>query len=218
MSVIPAPLRPGFIVAILVRDEEERLPACLRALARQRDRLGQAISPMLVRVVLFANNCADRSASLARKLEADLSLDVRVVEARLPPATAHAGAARRAAMELVEAGGRDGVILTTDADSQVAPNWIAENLAAFAAGAEAVLVRIDLDEEAARLPEALHRRGELETRMRDCSRNCPGYLIRWGTIPGPTTRQSRAQALASIARPIAALAVCLASPWARTKR
>jgi glycosyltransferase involved in cell wall biosynthesis len=218
MSVIPAPLRPGFIVAILVRDEEERLPACLRALARQRDRLGQAISPMLVRVVLFANNCADRSASLARKLEADLSLDVRVVEARLPPATAHAGAARRAAMELVEAGGRDGVILTTDADSQVAPNWIAENLAAFAAGAEAVLVRIDLGEEAARLPEALHRRGELETRMRDCSRNCPGYLIRWGTIPGPTTRQSRAQALASIARPIAALAVCLASPWARTKR
>jgi hypothetical protein len=40
-----------------------------------------------------------------------LSLDVRVVETRLPPATAHPGAARRAAMELVEAGGRDGVIL-----------------------------------------------------------------------------------------------------------
>jgi hypothetical protein len=191
MSVIPAPLRPGFIVTIPVRDEEERLPARLRALARQRDRLGQAIPPMLVRVVLFANNCADRSASLARKLEADLSLDVRVVEARLPPATAHAGAARRAAMDLAEA---------------------------WAVGAEAVLVRIDLDEEGTRLPEALHRRGELETRMRDCSRNCPGYLIRWGTIPGPTTRQSRAQALASIARPIAALAVCLASPWARTKR
>ena len=81
-----------------------------------------------------------------------LSLDVRVVEARLPPATAHAGAARRAAMDIAEAwlaegGERDGVILTTDADSQVAPNWIAENLAAFEAGAEAVLGRIDLDDE-----------------------------------------------------------------------
>ena len=54
------------------------------------------------------------------------------------------------------------MILTTDADSQVAPNWIAENLAAFEAGAEAVLGRIDLDEEGAHLPEALHRRGELE--------------------------------------------------------
>ena len=56
----------------------------------------------------------------------------------------------------------DGVILTTDADSQVAPNWIAENLAAFEAGAEAVLGRIDLDDEGKLLPEALHRRGELE--------------------------------------------------------
>jgi transcription elongation GreA/GreB family factor len=34
------------------------------------------------------------------------------------------------------------VILTTDADSQVAPDWIAENLAAFQAGAEAVLAGI----------------------------------------------------------------------------
>jgi GT2 family glycosyltransferase len=167
MSGVASPIRPGFIVAIPVRDEEERLPACLRALARQRDRLEQAIPPTLVRVVVFANNCADRSASLARRLGAGLSLDVRVVEARLPPTTAHAGGARRAAMDLaeawlVEAGEKDGVILTTDADSQVAPNWIAENLAAFAAGAEAVLGRIDLDEEGARLPEALHRRGELE--------------------------------------------------------
>ena len=63
---------------------------------------------------------------------------------------------------LVEGGERDGVILTTDADSQVAPNWIAENLAAFEAGAEAVLGRIDLDGEGKFLPEALHRRGELE--------------------------------------------------------
>jgi cellulose synthase/poly-beta-1,6-N-acetylglucosamine synthase-like glycosyltransferase len=165
--VPPPPTEPAFVVAIPVRDEEERLPACLRALARQRDRLGQAIPPTLVRVVVFANNCTDRSAGLARKLGAGLSLEVRVVEARLPPAGAHAGAARRAAMDLAaawlaEAGDRDGVILTTDADSRVAPNWIAENLAAFAAGAEAVLGRIDLDEEGARLPEALHRRGELE--------------------------------------------------------
>jgi hypothetical protein len=165
--VPPPPTGPGFVVAIPVRDEEERLPACLRALARQRDRLGYAIPPTLVRVVVFANNCSDRSASLARKLGGGLSLDVRVVEAQLPPAVAHAGSARRAVMDLaeawlVEAGEKDGVILTTDADSQVAPNWIAENLAAFAADAEAVLGRIDLDEEGARLPEALHRRGELE--------------------------------------------------------
>jgi Glycosyl transferase family 2 len=166
-SGLISPALPGFVIAIPVRDEEERLPACLRALARQSDRSGRSISPTQVRVVLFANDCTDRSASLARQLGAGLSLDLRVVEARLPPAIAHAGSARRAAMDLAEAWlveGResDGVILVTDADSQVAPNWIAENLAAFAAGAEAVLGRIDLDEEGAYLPEALHRRGQLE--------------------------------------------------------
>ena len=164
---LASPIRPGFVVAIPVRDEEKRLPACLHALARQRDRSGRSISPTQVRVVLFANNCTDRSASLARNLSGGLSLDVRVVEARLPPAIAHAGSARRAAMDLaeawlVEAGESDGVILATDADSQVAPDWIAENLAAFAAGAEAVLGRINLDEEGDELPEALHRRGALE--------------------------------------------------------
>ena len=54
------------------------------------------------------------------------------------------------------------MILTTDADSQVGTHWIAENLAAFEAGAEAVLGRIDLDGEGELLPDALHRRGELE--------------------------------------------------------
>ena len=63
---------------------------------------------------------------------------------------------------LRKAARRSGVILTTDADSQVAPNWIAENLAAIEAGAEAVLGRINLDGEGKYLPQALHRRGRLE--------------------------------------------------------
>jgi hypothetical protein len=161
------PLRRGFVIAIPVKDEEERLPDCLSALAHQLDRLRRPIPPERVRVAMFANNCTDRSASLARKLGASWQLDVRVVEASLPLGAAHAGNARRAAMDiaeawLVEEGDKDGVILTTDADSQVAPNWVACNLAAFEAGAEAVLGRIDLSDEAELLPAALHRRGELE--------------------------------------------------------
>ncbi len=157
----------GFVVAIPVKDEEERLPACLRALAQQRDQSGQPIPPALINIVVFANNCTDHSASLARSLAECWSLTVRVVEAALPPATAHAGNARRTAMDIAEAwlaesGERGGVILTTDADSQVAPNWIAENLAAIEAGAEAVLGRINLDGEGKYLPQALHRRGRLE--------------------------------------------------------
>src|SRR6202453_836625 len=166
-SGLSSPIRPGFVVAIPVKDEEERLPVCLRALAQQRDRGGQPIPPGLVRIVVFANNCTDQSASFARKLGESWSLDIRVVEASLLPGAAHAGNARRAAMDIAEAWleERDeasGIVLTTDADSQVAPNWIAENLSAFGAGADAVLGRIDLDEEGDALPEALHRRGALE--------------------------------------------------------
>jgi Glycosyl transferase family 2 len=158
---------PGFVVAIPVRDEEERLPACLRALAQQRDRLGRPIPQTLIRIVVLANNCSDHSASIARSLAECWSLTIRVVEVSLPWAIAHAGAARRAAMDIAEAwlgegGETGGVILTTDADSQVAPNWIVENLAAFEAGAEAVLGHIDLDGEGKYLPQALHRRGRLE--------------------------------------------------------
>ena len=71
-SGLASSIRPGFVVAIPVKDEEERLPACLRALAQQRDRLGRPIPPALVRIVVFANNCTDQSASLARKLGGDL--------------------------------------------------------------------------------------------------------------------------------------------------
>jgi hypothetical protein len=129
---------------------------------------------------VFANNCTDRSANVARKLAKALSLNIRVVEEELPPAVSHAGAARRTVMDLAEAWLMEtcdptGVILTTDADSQVAPNWIAENLAAFELGADAVLGRIDLDEDGRLLPAALHRRGELEDayegqRPRSCAK------------------------------------------------
>src|SRR3984957_3913122 len=156
-----------FVVAIPVRDEEKHLPACLTALARQQDQFGGAIPPSLIRTVLYANKCTEQSASIARNLGRELSLNIRVVEEELPPASAHAGAARRAAMDLAEAWLMEecnptGVILTTDADSQVAPDWIAENLAAFQLGADAVLGRIDLDDDGKLLPAALHRRGELE--------------------------------------------------------
>lgn len=155
------------VVAIPVRDEAQRLPACLSALAAQRDRRGRSLPSGSFGVVVFANNCRDRSADLARSLGGQLSLPLRVVEASLPPARAHAGSARRGAMDaanawLGEERVHDGVILTTDADSRVSADWIAANLAAIDAGTDAVLGGIGLDEEGDLLPAALHRRGELE--------------------------------------------------------
>lgn len=153
-------------VAIPVKDETARLPACLTALAAQTDKVG-AIASGSFHVFIFANNCSDGSAELARDWGSRLHLPLCVVEAFLPPERAHAGHARRAAMDLAETwfgkrGIKDGVILTTDADSRVPPGWIANNLAAIDAGADAVLGRLALDEEGDLLPDALHRRGWLE--------------------------------------------------------
>jgi GT2 family glycosyltransferase len=149
------------VIAIPVKDEVARLPACLTALQTQQDALRRPFG-----VVLLVNNCSDESAKVARALSEGLAFPLRVVEATFPPNAAHAGSARRAAMDIaaewLSNSGRRGVILTTDADSQVPPRWIAENLTAIEAGADAVLGRIALDEEGDLLPAELHRRGRLE--------------------------------------------------------
>jgi GT2 family glycosyltransferase len=156
------------IVAIPVKDEAERLPACLNALAAQRDKNGRPLAFGAFGAAIFANNCSDESAELVRTFARGLPFAVRLVEASLLPDIAHAGGARRVVMDLAEAWlsektDGDGVILTTDTDSQVAPDWIANNLAAIDGGADAVLGRVVLDEEGELLPQALHSRGGLES-------------------------------------------------------
>ncbi|TGD98325.1 glycosyltransferase family A protein [Methylobacterium nonmethylotrophicum] len=151
---------PRCIVAVPVRNEVDRIGPCLRALDGQAEVGTEAIG-----VVLFLNNCTDGTAQAVAALAPSLRLRLRVIERDF--AGAQAGWARREAMEAaaawLEEGAPDGVILTTDADSRVPPDWIARNLAALSRGVDAVAGTIALDEdEAARLPEALHARGRLE--------------------------------------------------------
>lgn len=149
------------IIAIPVCNEAERIGACLAAIGSQAGRGANTLG-----ILLFLNNCSDDTAGVVADLRRRLVLPMRVVERDM--AGAHAGWARREAMEaaarwLDEAGAADGVILTTDADSRVPADWVARNLAAIDAGADAVAGRIALDpDEAARLPDALHARGRLE--------------------------------------------------------
>ncbi|WNM08241.1 glycosyltransferase family 2 protein [Komagataeibacter nataicola] len=63
-----------------------------------------------------------------------------------------------------ELAGPEGIMLTTDADAVVAPDWLAQTLAAFANGADAVCGRALIDPvEAARLPACLHEDDRAET-------------------------------------------------------
>jgi len=175
----PLPFLPAqgslAVVAIPVRNEAERIGACLEALAAQRE-----AGPFTV--LLLLNGCTDGTEAAVSARAGALPFRLVLRRARLPAAHAHAGEARARAMEaaaalLERAGQPEGLLLTTDADSRVAPDWLAATRAEMDAGAEAVAGWVEHDPmEAALLPAALARRiarenayeallAELETRL-----------------------------------------------------
>jgi glycosyltransferase involved in cell wall biosynthesis len=146
------------VVAIPVRDEEERLGACLTALARQTVPADE--------ILVLLNNCRDGSLDVAHTFAARMG-NLTIMECNLEGHAACAGEARR--QVLIEAAARagDGVVLTTDADAVVPPDWLLRNISEIAAGAEAVCGRAVIDPvEAAALPQRLHEAQALEQACR----------------------------------------------------
>ena len=150
------------IVAVPAKDEADRIGACLRALALQADTMADAI-------VLVVNNTTDATADVVRALLPSLPVPVHLIEHDFPPERASAGSARRMAMERAasmfsEAGrGEAGVVLTTDADGRVPPDWVAANLRHIRGGADVVAGRVVLDAiDAVLIPPKLHADDALE--------------------------------------------------------
>jgi len=133
MTVFPV------VIAIPARNEVELLPQCLAALAGQTD-----IDPARFAVVASCNNCTDGTAAAIRQMTLPFALQVD--EVSLPADIAHAGGARRAAMDAA-AGlcGDDGIVVTTDADGVPAADWVAATVAAFVPGIAAVAGRVSTD-------------------------------------------------------------------------
>ncbi len=161
-------LRPRAIVAVPICDEEERLESCVQALLNQMDALGGALPANFYAVLLLLNNCRDGSGALARGLVARGSRPAAVMQVDLAPSESNAGFARGLALDLAglwldPEERRRGILLTTDADSRVSPQWLAQNVAAIDAGCAAVAGRVTLEpSEEALLPAALLRRGAIE--------------------------------------------------------
>jgi GT2 family glycosyltransferase len=151
------------VVCIPARNEAERLPLLLASLN------GQAGVPTPVRVIVLANNCTDGTAAMVLAGQAAgiwAALDIRLIDVTLSGAEAHVGTARRMALEagaewLAADGVPDGVLLTTDADARLPPDWIAANLRALD-HADVVGGRLVIDEDGAGDPQLadLHARIE----------------------------------------------------------
>ena len=137
MSVAP------FCVCVPARDEADRLPRLLDALAHQTG-VGR------VRVALCINNTTDGTRRQAEAVAAahEATLTLSIVEHTFAPEHAHAGSARAAALDLgLDLLDGKGVLLSTDADARPPSDWVSANLDAVSAGADLVGGALTLDED-----------------------------------------------------------------------
>lgn len=147
---IPRAGQPAAVVAVPACDEEGWIERCLIALDRQQGAVPTG-------VLVLVNNSTDRTSLLIRRLLPSLGVPVRVIEHEFPSAERSAGHARCLAMEqAARLLPPDGILLCTDADGQVAPDWLAANLFHLRS-ADAVAGRAVIDPvDAALIPAALH--------------------------------------------------------------
>lgn len=152
MTKVPT---PRVAVAIPAKDEADALPGCLRALDAAAELYAGEVS-----VVVLANDCTDGTVDVLRATTLEHArLRWKAVE--LPPERRHAGWARRLAFDAAAAllVGPSDLLLSTDADTEVAPDWISGNARVIADGADAVAGRaFTRREERAQLGERARRR------------------------------------------------------------
>ncbi len=131
-------------VIVPVRNEAETLPKTLLALANQIDFEGNAIDTSGYEVIVFANNCTDSSAAIARHFaQQHPELQLHVIEQTLPEGEAYIGRVRQmlmneASRRLLSLGRPSGIMASTDGDSRVERHWIAAICHEIACGADAV--------------------------------------------------------------------------------
>jgi glucosyl-3-phosphoglycerate synthase len=151
-------------VVVPARDEEERIGACIAALAAQVN-----VDPRSWETLLVLDACTDSTAARAAEA-ASVRPHLRLETIEGPGAGP--GPARRLGMDaacarLHAVGRPDGLIASTDADTVVAPDWLAAQIDAAARGARAIGGRIELSApELALLPPGVAHRRAAQARRR----------------------------------------------------
>lgn len=165
-------------VVIPAKNEAERLEATLDALRRQVDLHGRPLQPEHWEALLLINNSDDDSAAMARRFaQSNPGFALHVAERRFESEQAHIGHVRKLLMDcacarLLLHARPQSLILSTDADTEVASDWVARNWAEAQQGAEAIGGRISLRVSDLR---------ELDARTREIQRWDDTYhlLIAW---------------------------------------
>ncbi|WP_310395917.1 glycosyltransferase [Hymenobacter sp.] len=192
-------------VIIPAKNEVASLPATLAALAVQVDWQGRPLPPGSFEVIVLANNCTDATAAVVRQQARRFPhLVLHAAELCLPAAKAHVGRARRLLMDeacarLERVASPAGVIASTDADTRVAPTWLAATRAEIAAGADAVGGRILTNITGAAL-QPLRRLQVRDAAYRQLCARLEGLLDPAPADPWPRHHQHFGASLALTAR------------------
>lgn len=135
-----------FSIVIPVKDEESYISKTLNAFTLQVDLFGNPLNFEQFEILILANNCSDKSVVLIKQFQIDHpNLNIYLEEVTLSAKQANIGYVRRKLMEcaysrLSKNGG--GIIMTTDGDTTVAPNWISQTYLEINNGADVVGGRI----------------------------------------------------------------------------
>lgn len=140
-------MMPPVCVCVPARNEAEHIGNLIKSLVRQ--------SVQTFALAVCINN--SRDATYAKIIDAaahcNASFDLQIIQREFEPALAHAGSARRAAMDLgADRIGSGGLLISTDADCRPPSDWVEANLA-HSAPDRIIGGRIELDDlEAVKAP------------------------------------------------------------------
>ncbi len=143
-------------VIVPVRNEAELLEGCLQALASQIDLEGKPLDFNRYEVIVLANNCIDESVAIAQHFSLqNPDFRLHIVECTLSKQEAYIGRVRQMLMDeaydrlaslgLAGLGSKNGIIASTDGDSQVSSTWIVATILEISRGVDAVGGRIVAD-------------------------------------------------------------------------
>lgn len=146
-DICPSPkLRLSVIVP--AKNEALLIINTLDALRFQVDDAGQAVDPNSYEILVLANNCTDNTYQICLDYK-DKYPDFRLAVERIdiPQPFAHIGTVRRLLMDaackrLLDTAGQRGIIVSTDADSEVDSTWIYHILMEMDKGVDVVGGRI----------------------------------------------------------------------------
>lgn len=133
-------------VVIPVKNEEKHILQTLTALSRQVNIEGSPFNFEICEILILANNCTDRSAEIIKEFQKEnTDLKIYLEEILLPKNKANIGYVRKTLFDTAFyrlSKNKNGIIMTTDGDTTVSPDWIMQNIQEINCGADAVGGRI----------------------------------------------------------------------------